>query len=60
MSLIRHFDPILGLRVRVGLGNLAKTSGVTHERQNNGRGSKWAGKVMEGVNDMLIPGNGER
>ena len=59
MSLIRHFDPILGLQ-SVKKDYLAKTAGVTHEHQDNDRGSKWVGKVMEGVKDMLIPGNGER
>ena len=58
MSLSRHFYPILGLQ-SIKNDNLAKTSGVINERQDNGRGSKWAGKVIEGVNNMLIPGNGE-
>ena len=59
MSLISHFAPILGLQ-SVKKDNLAKTAAVTHEHQDNDRGSKWAGKVMESVSDMLIQGNGER
>ena len=58
MSLVRHFDPILGLQ-SVKNDNLAKSAGVTLEQQDNVRGSKWAGKVLEGVYDMVIPGNGE-
>ena len=59
MSLVRHFDSILGLQ-SVKNDNLAKTAGVTIEQHDNVRGSKWAGKVLEGVNDMLILGNEQR
>ena len=45
MSLIRHFDPTLGLQ-SVKSDNLAKTSGVIYELQDNGRGSKLVGKVL--------------